>query len=102
MSIGEYVFVPIEALAEDDTAVKTYRVLRNHYWAYKPGEGVAFYRLTPRSRYVSPQCNPNLAITEKIIRNVGPTGTEPLLIEQAFILMDSGGTLLPTLPGGEC
>lgn len=50
-------------------------VLADRWWIYVEGKGIFFYRQTPRSRHLIPQCNSNKDCAEVVRARLYPWAT---------------------------
>jgi hypothetical protein len=67
------VFVPLtEAIVPPNGLIEH---LPNKYWAYVEGKGILYFKGSPKSSFMSPQCNSNKEIAEHITEMFYPWAT---------------------------
>lgn len=64
----------------------------DQWWCFHPERGAVFYRIHPKSKYVSPQCNQSREVAESIRSRLYPWA-ELKLIHVAFLKTDERGYL---------
>ncbi len=84
--MGEFIWKPVEYVTEPQSNLV--EVLRDRWWVTNDKGEISLFRCHPKDRHLSPQCNSDKSIVERLGTVNGSGGTDMVFIPLAFLSVE--------------